>query len=90
MIDVDAQLTTRYEELRSHALAGGHGLGLTLVLRRGMIAWLETCSMCARPSLSLRPGPSAPHGLHLPPELHAEVARLLAGMALGFCQEVAS
>ncbi len=90
MSDPDGQLTDRYEELRCHALTGGHGLGLSLLVRRGLIAWLETWSSCAPASVPVRSDAIAPQRPALSTALQAEVARLLAGMALTCYQEVTS
>ena len=45
----------QYEQLRSDALAlgraGGVSVGLTLLLRQGMVAWMQACS-CDLPPLA--------------------------------------
>jgi hypothetical protein len=42
---------THYEELRRQALGEGansaHGVGMGVLMRRGMAAWLEACSRCS-------------------------------------------
>jgi hypothetical protein len=72
-------LVARYEELRCRALGGGGGLGLTLFLRHGMKAWIETWSDCA---VHVPKAPSNDSDLTVPSQLHAEIAMLLAGMTL--------
>jgi hypothetical protein len=76
-------LTDRYEELRSQALGGsGRELGLALLLRQGMRAWVEAWSNCTltMPAERRREG-----GLDevVPIQLRTEIAIVLAGMALG-------
>jgi hypothetical protein len=82
------ELTTRYEELRTHALArAGRGLGLTLFLREGMCSWMRSCAQ----SITLARNNMANHvttvnckDLVVP----AEFTMLLAGIALEICKEV--
>ena len=79
----------RYEELRRHAvkrqiLAGQ--LGLTVLLRHGLAAWVEKWSMMPAP-------PPAPSGetsrpSPLPDDTCADVINVLAAMVLGHMQEV--
>lgn len=73
-----------YEALRCGVLDGVRGdrdLGLALLMRRGMAAWIRAWSTCATP-----PGPSErpPHGdaPALPTGLRGDVTRLLVTMAL--------
>lgn len=84
-----SSLGERYEELRSLARNGGEtrgGLGLALFLRRGMAAWMEAWTRCQpSPGSDARPKPKAvpaESATVMAPGLHAEVALVLAGMAL--------
>lgn len=72
-----------YEELRSHVLTGdGNGVGLILLLREGLAAWLEgrgtrRCPSEVRPGLrtyAAAPVPSDP--------IHSSIVRVLASMVL--------
>lgn len=75
-------LAARYEELRSQALGGsGRELGLALLLRQGMRAWIEAWSNC---TLSMPAERRHEGGLDevVPIQLRAEIAIVLAGMAL--------
>ena len=50
-IDSDDSALLRYESLRSQALNrqeifSERSLGLTLFIRRGMLAWIEVCGRC--------------------------------------------
>lgn len=84
-------LVLRYEELRAQALGGqpsGPALGLALFLQKGMPGWLQAWSRCVR-GASVKTAErrdeetSRPATDLLPPErLRAEVAVVLAGMAL--------
>lgn len=77
----------RYEELRRHAaerqiLAGR--LGLAILLRQGLAAWVEQWSRMPAPAPcaeNSRPSP-------LPEDTSADVINVLAAMALGHIQEV--
>lgn len=77
-----------YEALRCGVLAGAHGdhdLGLALLLRRGMAAWIRAWSACTPASLApdrVARG-SAPA---LSGGLRGDVTRLLVTMALTAAQ----
>ena len=77
-------LVSEYEELRGVTLAQSNapsrGVGLSLLLRRGMAAWMDACAAVAPPSRS-RTVPRHEHRL-VPSELRSEVALVLATMAL--------
>lgn len=74
----------RYEELRKEALADqGAGLGLALLLRKGLAAWLRAWAQCAPPPA---PVPGSPREPFLPPPRN-EAVRILAAMALSQLQE---
>ena len=75
-------LTTLYEQLRQQALMGlSAGQGMALLLARGLKAWIQAWSLCAAPSGVQGVALPATRG-SLPVQLHAELAVLLAGMAL--------
>lgn len=70
-----------YEEIRSEALrrSCGRGCGLALFVRRGMAAWLAACA----PALPAEGPRLKPIDVdHVPPDLRAEVAMILAEMAM--------
>ena len=73
-----------YEAVRRAVREGARGdrdLGLALLMRRGMAAWIQAWSRCAAP-----PAPSHPSVardmLAFPPGLRGDVTRLLVTMAL--------
>jgi hypothetical protein len=73
-----------YEAVRRLALGqrgpdDGLSLGLAVLLRQGMAAWLCAWAMCPRPADPVaRTAPS----LGIPPLVHTELAQLWAHMAL--------
>jgi hypothetical protein len=73
-----------YEALRRSALAqrgphDGPSLGLAILLRQGVTAWLRAWAMCPGPAdPAARPAPP----LGIPPLVHTELAQLWAHMAL--------
>lgn len=73
-----------YEALRRMAL-GQRGpddrpsLGLAILLRQGMAAWLRAWAMCPPPS---DPAPRTAQPRAIPPIVHTELAQLWAHMAL--------
>jgi len=78
---------TRYEELRRHAverqiLAGR--LGLAVLLRQGLAAWVEQWSKVPAPAPSAERSRPSP----LPDDSSADVINVLAAMALSHMQEV--
>lgn len=75
--------TVDYEALRCTVLEGSRGdrdLGLALLMRRGMGAWMRAWSACAAPAanehLTREAAPMLPGGLR------GDVTRLLVTMAL--------
>jgi hypothetical protein len=74
-----------YEELRSHMLAGspsGGHFGLVLLLREGIAAWIERCAACwALAAKSATPDRTVPRPL-LSEQLHGDMVRVLASIAL--------
>ena len=77
----------RYEELRRHVverqiLAGR--LGLAVLLRQGLAAWVEQWSQVSTPTPSTERSRPSP----LSDDTSADVIHVLAAMALGHMQEV--
>jgi hypothetical protein len=77
-------LAAHYEQLRSEALScsAGHGLGLVLFLREGMLAWMRAWCRCAQ-SPNPEPPPASCRDEILPPEVRNEITTVLAAMILG-------
>jgi hypothetical protein len=79
-----ATLVASYEVLRRMALGqrgpdDGPSLGLAVLLRQGVAAWLRAWAMCPGPADPVaRPAPP----LGIPPLVHTELAQLWAHMAL--------
>lgn len=79
-----------YEALRRLALGqrgfdDGPSLGLAILLRQGVAAWLRAWALCPRPA---DPVARTAPPLGIPPLVHTELAQLWAHMALSQ-QEVA-
>jgi hypothetical protein len=79
-----ATLVASYEALRRVALGqrgadDGPSLGLAILLRQGVAAWLRAWARCPRPSDPV--ARSAPP-LEIPPLVHTELVQLWAHMAL--------
>ena len=73
-----------YEALRRMALGqrgpdDGPSLGLAILLRQGVAAWLHAWARCPRPAGPVA-GPAPP--LEIPPLVHTELVQLWAQMAL--------
>lgn len=87
----NADMVTRYEELRRQALTpkswGGGTQGLALFLRQGMKGWMDAWSRChiVEPAKALIDSRSAEEVV--PRNLHAEVVTILAAMALSIGTE---
>jgi hypothetical protein len=79
------ELTAHYEQLRDDALSlAGHQptLGLDLLLRQGMAAWIQAWSACAqKPGVEAVP-PSAPRPTNSL-DVRVQMASILAGVILG-------
>lgn len=77
-------LVASYEALRRTTLGqrgfqDGPSLGLAILLRQGVVAWLHAWARCPCPSdPGARPAPS----LEVPPLVHTELVQLWAHMAL--------
>jgi hypothetical protein len=78
-----AALVAAYEDLRQQALDGVRSevLGMALLLGQGMAAWMKACSATFAVPVSGCIPPAAP--VPLTSDLHGEVVRVLASMALG-------
>lgn len=82
-------MSARYEELRAQVLGQGDGhdaLGLVVLLRHGVAAWIDVCAE--------HPSPPAPRGgtagegpMPIEDAAHAELIRVVAGMVLHHYQE---
>ena len=84
-------LAAHYEQLRSDAFSysvgRGHGPGLVLFLRQGMLSWMRAWSRCTsgpEPRCSTPPYTDA----ILPLEVRSQITTVLAAMILGQQQEV--
>jgi hypothetical protein len=87
-----ARLTAQYEALRAQALSGSAAvatpLGLAVLLRRGLVAWLAACIELVPAVASERPRPAVcPSPVVVPVGVHPEAVRVLASMALAACQK---
>ncbi len=79
-----------YEELRSHVLTGsprGGHFGLVLLLREGVAAWIDRCPACSAPASPAAPDRAVPTPL-VSQQLHADIARVLASIALRDREEI--
>lgn len=79
-----------YEAVRRLALGqgaadDGPSLGLAILRRHGMVAWLRAWAICPRPA---DPVARTASSLEIPPLIHTELVQLWAHMALSH-QEVA-
>ena len=78
-----AALVAAYEDLRQQALDGVRSevLGMALLLGQGMAAWMKACSA----TFAVPASGVIPHAAPAPltSDLHGEVVRVLASMALG-------
>ncbi|HET8666399.1 MAG TPA: hypothetical protein VFM10_00365 [Terriglobales bacterium] len=81
--DHDA-LVGAYEELRSQFLGSAageaRGLGLALLLERGMPGWMEACARFVNTPVHTEPRPSQQPTF--PASLRTEIVVLLAGIVL--------
>ena len=80
-----------YEDLRRAALEGNGPTrrmpGVAVVRRAGVVAWMQACRSVASVAPSISPGDTAGW---LPGTVRAEVAVLLAQMALSAAPEMAT
>ena len=74
-----------YEQLRRHALAGsprGAGVGGVLLLREGVAAWIDRGAAGVASAAPSTAGDRVVAGACMSPQLHLDVVRVLASMAL--------
>ena len=84
-LKTDESALLQHESLRSHVLKKNEifstpTLGLTLFIRQGMLAWIETCHQCipvANPTLHKQP-----ESPDLPCETKSEMIKVMANMTL--------
>ena len=79
-----AELVVRYEDLRRHIIEGVGSrprLGLAVVLREGLAAWMTVCAPAASPVLPA-PDPREGAAHRLSDEAHADLVHVLTAMAL--------
>jgi hypothetical protein len=87
-VDDAAVATTQYESLRGEALAGTkpRGLGLIVLMREGVAAWLAQTSTPSTTITSLKNSIAVPP--IVPGDIHADVICVLANMAMAISPEV--
>ena len=79
-----AEIVVRYEDLRRHIIEGVGSrprLGLAVVLREGLAAWMTVCAPAASAVLPA-PDPSEGAAHRLSDEAHADLVHVLTAMAL--------
>lgn len=85
-----AELAQHYEDLRRGTLGlptDSHvRVGLTILLRRGMTAWIDAVAASVGPRAEPRSSSTLPPSRHLAGPA-AELARLVAGMAISTCRQ---
>jgi len=75
-----------YEELRRQALIRHRGPGLAVLVRHGVLAWMNAFSACSA-SLPAKPSTQTEAEPVIPPGLHTEIVLILAGILLhGFLE----
>jgi hypothetical protein len=81
---VSDALVAAYEELRREFLGSAHGpargLGVALLLDRGMPDWMEACARFV--NTAVRTEPQSGRQPTLPASVRTEIVVLLAGMVL--------
>lgn len=79
----DQDFVHYYEQLRRDALdrTSTGSVGLTLVLRQGLAAWIRACS-CSASSPTRGPVPAANAVHPLPADVRSQAAIILAGIIL--------
>jgi len=90
-IEKDDSALLHYESLRSQALNeqetfSERSLGLTLLIRQGMLAWIDVCSRCipANPVVKRTKMPVFRH------EVTSEMIKVMANITLFNLQEIHS
>jgi hypothetical protein len=86
--DEAAIATARYERLRGEVLAGikGGGLGLIVLMREGVAAWLAQTPTRSTTITSIKDSIAVPP--IVPGDVHADMIRVLATMAMAISPEV--
>ena len=83
-------LAAQYEQLRSDVLScpvsRGHGPGLVMFLRQGMLCWMRAWSRCTG-CPPARPSPPLRTDTILPLEIRSQITAVLAAMIVGQQQE---
>lgn len=83
-------LVLRYEGLRAQVLSQSsgltRGLGMALLMRQGLLAWMKAWSH-GTPAVGQPAHDPSPTEKVIPLDLRANLALVLAGMALGHYQE---
>ncbi len=79
--------TTRYERLRGHVLGGTAtgGFGMVVLMREGVAAWLAHATALPVAITHLKDPIATPL---VPDDIHADVVRVLANMAMAISPEV--
>lgn len=84
----DRDFATHYEQLRGDALGKtSGGVGLTLFLRQGMVAWMQACS-CVTPPPAKDAVPPASAVSPLPAGVRSQATMILAGIILNCRPEI--
>jgi len=83
----DQALVERYEELRGGVVGGeAHRGGRALLMHRGMVSWMEACSVCLPAVKRSQPcAASMASTGRLPNQVEWEVVRVMAEMAWAAC-----
>lgn len=82
-------MSTRYEQLRAQVLGQGDGrggVGLVVLLRHGVAAWIEVCAERPPPPAS-RADTAPEEAMPIEEAAYAELIRVVAGMVLHHYQE---
>ncbi len=80
-----------YEELRSDMLAdsvSGSHFGLILIIRQGIAAWMDRRAACSAPAKAVTVARGSEAAPLISNELHADMVRVLACMAMAARQEI--
>lgn len=91
-IESDDNALLQYESLRSQALNrqeifSERSLGLTLFIRRGMLAWIEVCHRCIPASSNPEKWPETPVFAY---ETKSEMIKVMANITLFNLEETMS
>lgn len=80
-------LIMNYEDLRNQALGlnskiFSKGHGLNLILRKGMVSWLEAWNICSKPIAIFQTQSENISNIKVPNDLQGQVSMILADIAL--------